>query len=305
MDLSIPRFCGAPVTAQQQQMAIDLVNRHPNLSRREVANTLCEWFEWERPNGKPKGQEAVQWLEKLEAQNKLTLPKLKNRGAKGQHRGRIIYPQEAQSKNKADTSQTDKHKQPVTGPLKSLQPIELLRLTTSLQQRQWREQVNRYHYLGVTTPFGASIRYWIISGEKQLGCLQYSSPAWRIQARDQWIGWSDTARKRNLQQLVCNSRFLIFPWVKAPNLASHALSIAKKQMRMDWREQFGITPQMIETMVDINQFQGTCYQAANYICVGNTKGRGRQDRNHQRHGQAVKSIWLLPLAKCAVKKLQD
>lgn len=292
----IPHFCGTPVTAQQQKMAVDLVQRHPSLSRRELANTLCEWFDWVRPNGKSKGQEAVQWLERLESQNKLTLPALKNCGAKGQHRGRVLYTDESDPLGGSSES-------PIVQSLKSLQPITLLRLTTSQQQSQWREQVNRYHYLGATTPFGASIRYWIMSGEEPLGCLQYSSPAWRIQSRDQWIGWSDASRKKNLQQIVCNSRFLIFPWVKVPNLASYTLCAAQKKMKEDWSTLYGTPPRMVETMVDINRFQGTCYRAANYICVGNTTGRGRQDRDNQRHGKSVKSVWLLPLCRDAVKKM--
>jgi hypothetical protein len=172
-----------------------------------------------------------------------------------------------------------------------VQPITLLRVTQSQQQSQWKEAVNRYHYLGSRTPFGASIRYWIMGAEKPLGCMQFSSPAWKMAARDRWIGWSDAARQKNLQQIVCNSRFLILPWVKVPNLASHILSIAKHELLQQWPKQFGVTPLMIETLVDSSQFKGTCYRAANYIHVGETSGRGRQDQFNQRHRVSVKSIF--------------
>ena len=173
-----PDFCGASVTAEHYQTTIDLVRRFPGLSRRELANTLCEWFDWERPNGKLKAQEATQWLETLAQQGLISLPPLKNRGAKGQHRGRIHYPQETQGQQGPST---------INKRLAEVQPVTLLRLTQAEQQAKWREQVNRYHYLGATMPFGASIRYWIMSPEGCLGCMQFSSPAWRIKARDQWI----------------------------------------------------------------------------------------------------------------------
>jgi len=289
-----PDFCGASVTAEHYQTAIDLVKRFPELSRRELANTLCEWFEWERPNGKLKAQEATQWLEKLAQQGLISLPALKNKGAKGQHRGRINYPQEEHDQKMPSM---------INKRLAEVQPVTLLRLTQAEQQATWREQMNRYHYLGAATPFGASIRYWIMSSEACLGCMQFSSPAWRIKARDQWIGWSDTQRKARLQHIVCNSRFLIFPWIKIQNLASHVLSIAKTQLSRDWTEQYGVNPLLIETMVDPRYFQGTCYRAANYIHVGQTTGRGRQDKHNQRHGMAIKSVFMLPLTKKAIQQL--
>lgn len=292
--VTIPLFNGATVTHEQYKITLDLVTRFPHLSRLELANTLCEWFEWERPSGKPKAQEATQWLEKLELQGVISLPGLKNKGPRGQHRGRTHYTQEENSLHRPAMIEKN---------LVEVQPVTLLRVTQSQQQSQWKEAVNRYHYLGASTPFGASIRYWIMGADEQLGCMQFSSPAWKMAARDRWIGWSDAARQKNLQQIVCNSRFLILPWVKVPNLASHVLSIAKHELLQQWPKQFGVTPLMIETLVDSSQFQGTCYRAANYIHVGETTGRGRQDQFNQRHGESVKSIFLIPLVKGATKYL--
>ncbi len=209
----IPLFSGATVTHEQYETTLDLLKRFPHLCRRELANTLCEWFEWERPNGKLKAQEATQWLEKLELQGVISLPGLKNRGPRGQYRGRVYY---AQDENRQQT--------PIEKNLSEVQPRTFRRLTETQQQGQWNEQVNRHHDLGASTPFGASLRYWIMGGVDKLGCLQFSSPAWKMAARDRWIGWSEKVRQQNLQRIVCNSRYLIFPWVKVPNLASHMLS---------------------------------------------------------------------------------
>ncbi len=288
----VPLFSGATVTHEQYETTLDLLKRFPHLSRRELANTLCEWFEWERPNGKLKAQEATQWLEKLELQGVISLPGRKNRGPRGQYRGREYY-----------TQDENRQQPPIEKNLTEVQPVTLLRVTETQQQRQWNEQVNRHHYLGACTPFGASLRYWIMGGEDKLGCMQFSSPAWKMAARDHWIGWSDKVRQQNLQRIVCNSRFLVFPWVKVPNLASHILSIARNELLQEWPKQFGVMPLMVENLVDSSCFSGTCYRAANYIHVGETSGRGRQDRFNQHHGTAVKSIFLLPLSKGAVKHL--
>ena len=162
----------------------------------------------------------------------------------------------------------------------------LTRVQNSSQRQLWCEYVDRYHYLGYRIPFGAQLRYFIQSGIDQasLGCLQFSSPAWRMAARDQWIGWSDEQRRRNLQKIISNSRFLIFPWVQVKNLASSVLSLAAKTVPHDWIDCYGRRPVLMETLVDEKQYNGTCYQAANWVCVGETTGRGRMDRQNKRKG---------------------
>jgi hypothetical protein len=140
---------------------------------------------------------------------------------------------------------------------------------------------------------------------RYLGCLQYSSPAWRIKARDEWIGWSDDVRRINLQRIVNQSRFLILPWVQVQNLGSHVLAKSVRQLPELWRRQFGVSPLLAETLVDISRYAGTCYRAANWICVGETSGRGRMDVEHLRHGAAVKRLFLYPLVKDARRRLLD
>jgi hypothetical protein len=130
-----------------------------------------------------------------------------------------------------------------------------------------------------------------------LGCLQFSSPAWRMSPRDKWITWNDEQRKRNLQKIVNNSRFLLLPWVKIKNLASSALSLACRQIREDWQCCFGYRPVLMETLVKTSKFKGTCYKAANWVHVGTTTGRGRMDRNRKRKDMETKEIYLYPLVR--------
>jgi hypothetical protein len=123
-------------------------------------------------------------------------------------------------------------------------------------------------------------------------------------ARDRWIGWDDETRARRLQHIVNNSRFLILPWVRVRNLASSVLSRATRALSRDWERDYGWQPWLLETLVDQSRFAGTCYRAANWMAVGETTGRGRQDRLHQRHGAAPKTIFMYPLIANVRDQLQ-
>jgi hypothetical protein len=120
-----------------------------------------------------------------------------------------------------------------------------------------------------------------------------------MHARDAWIGWSDAQRQHNLQQIVNNGRFLILPGVRVKGLASRILALSARQMPGDWERHYGCRPLLLETLVDAARFRGTCYRAANWIPVGQTAGRGRMDREHKAHGQAVKDIYVYPLVRNA------
>jgi len=178
-------------------------------------------------------------------------------------------------------------------------PLLLTRVEKKDQRDLWYEYIDRYHYLGYQLPFGAQLRYFIETGKEQktiLGCLQFSSPAWKMAPRDRWIQWNNEQRKRNLQKVINNSRFLILPWVRVKNLASSVLALAARVVPDDWHSCYGYRPVLMETLVERMRFKGTCYKAANWVYVGTTTGRGRMDRRHKRHGMVPKKIYLYPLA---------
>ena len=159
----------------------------------------------------------------------------------------------------------------------------------------FRQLIQRYHYLGYRVPIGAHLRYFVQSASGQmLACLQWSSPAWQMAARDLWIGWSSHQRARYLQYIVNNSRFLILPWVRVNGLASSILARAARQLLDDWRQHYGYQPLLLETLVDTARFTGTCYRAANWIYLGETTGRGRMDQHH-RIAIIPKMIFVFPL----------
>jgi len=278
---SAPRFCGETVTGEQLELIQSITKRYQKLSRTELAATACELLGWVRNNGKPKTVEGLRYLEKLEQLQQIKLPAARKRRAKSTAVAIAL-------------SESGDHS-PVETSLRQLPPISLQRVVTPEQRNRWRSLIEQHHYLGHKIAFGAHLRYLIQAEETILGCLQFSSPAWRLRSRDDWIGWDDARRKLNLQHVLCNSRFLILPWIQVPNLASHVLAKSAKQIVLDWPEQYHIRPWLLETMVDATRFSGTCYRAANWIGVGETSGRGRDDRAHRRHGAAPKQVWLYPL----------
>jgi hypothetical protein len=182
-----------------------------------------------------------------------------------------------------------------------------VQLVESQQQRLlFRQLLSRYHYLGYAMPYGARLQYLAYVSRPRrevVGCVQFSSPAWRMKVRDQWIGWDDATRKLRLQHIVNNSRLLVVAHIR--NLVSMTLSCALKRLRADWLRQYGVDPWLVETLVDRQRFYGGCYRAANWTVLGETSGRGRMDRTHQRHGAQVKTVLVYPLVKNTRRRLTN
>jgi hypothetical protein len=280
------KFCGKSVTDKELKLILELSKDFWGISRCELANTVCELLGWIRPSGRLKTVECVQFLEKLELRSFLRLPKLRQGKPKG-------------TKSRTKRTSLGEEGSALIGSVKEVKPVTLLMVTQTKDREIWKELVDRYHYLGYKVPFGACLRYLIEvrHPEKQLvGCLQFSSPAWRVKARDGWIGWEPATREKNLQKIVQNSRFLILPWCKVRGLASHVLSLAARQIGQSWEKAFKVSPVLLETFVDLSRYKGTCYRAANWVHLGETQGRGRMDRENE-YGEPVKSLWVYPLAK--------
>lgn len=290
-------FCGRTFGPGELELMRQTARDFSALGVTEIARTVCELLEWTRPSGGLKNHECRQLLERLQAEGFLKLPELRHLGGRGPRR--------------ADVRGADPFRISGTGPepapvacASECEPLELVLVDGTTESRRWREQIERYHYLGCRVPFGANLRYWVRHEERELACLLWTSPAWKMQARDEWIGWSDDQRRHNLQRIVNNGRFLILPWVQVKGLASKILALSARQMPHDWESRYGHRPLLLETLVDAARFRGTCYRAANWIHVGQTTGRGRMDREHAAHGQAIKDIYVYPLARDARQHLR-
>lgn len=291
----VARFCGRDVPEAGLDTIREIVAEFPGLSRLELAATVCEAVGWLRPSGSPKIRECREWLEGLEASSLVVLPDKQN----GRQKGASIP---------VPVTEQGEPGQALEGALQDFGPILIERVAAKAERRLWRELVGRYHYLGHAVPYGGHLRYLVWASKPVravVGCVQVSSPAWRMAARDQWIGWDDGTRAVNLQRILSNSRFLILPWVRVKNLASHVLSRLARRVGADWHEQYGVEPFLLETLVDAERFEGTCYRAAGWTALGNTTGRGRMDREHRREGLSPKRLFVKPLVEDAPGRLRE
>lgn len=275
-------FSGRRFTRKQLAQVQETVQLFPNLSRKELALTVCEHLEWTTPTGQNKIHSCLTLLTELEAHGIVTLPATRVKQAPS-------HPIPAF------------HEPPVTAPLTdtlaAIAPITLHRVVSKEERENWKAYLQTYHYLGYKHPMGAQLGYLVVSAARQhpLGCLLFSaSAAWALAPRDHWIGWDTTHRRKLLPWVLRNDRFLIFPWIDVPNLASHVLALATQQIGDDWVEVYGYRPVLIETFVDPSRFAGTCYRAANWHCVGHTEGRGRFGSTSDRP-PTKKEIFLYPL----------
>ena len=289
------RYSGRKFTPKELALIREVVENFPGLSRKELAQTVCELLGWKRPSGGLKGQECREFLERLELAGALTLPE-KQQGRPVGSRTRVPV-----------TARGDRGRD-LIGEVSEFAPIEIEAVETADQRLLFRELVGRHHYLGHAVPFGAQLRYLVYASKPDrmvVGCVQFSSPAWRMAVRDAWVGWDDGTRRRNRQRVLNNSRFLILPWVRVKNLASSVLSLAVRRLCVDWPRRYGVEVLLVETLVDTSRYSGHCYRAANWIRLGETTGRGRMDREHLRHGASTKAVLVYPLRKDAAHRLRD
>lgn len=276
-------MCGRVFTWRELEEIEETVRLFPRLSQKELANTICEHLSWVTPNGRYKTESCMQLLKKLEVRGIIKLPEPRN--SVRQSRGQVAAGPQVEAGPE------------IVGSVAQLSPIELEPVLGREGIRLWNEYVERYHVLGYKRPFGAHQRYFIVTRgkeEQRLGCMLFAASAWALAARDEWIGWSEADRSQRLYLIVNNTRFLIFPWVRIRNLASKALSLAARRIRMDWQARYGYRPVLLETFVDAGKYRGTCYQAANWIYLGETVGRGRMDRYTQ-YLSTPKQIYVYPL----------
>jgi hypothetical protein len=277
-------LCGRYFTAQEIEDIQETIESC-GLSWTELVQTVCEHLKWVTPAGRNKADSCAKALRKLSAQGILKLPE-----------GTSV--RKGKEKEKAvEVSERTEAEEELSGTVREFEPVEVMPVLGRESIRLWNEYVERYHGLGYKRPFGAHQRYFIVDGTgRRLGCLMFAASAWSLGERDEWIGWSERDRAQRLNWVVSNTRFLIFPWVRVRNLASAALSRVAARIGRDWQERYGYAPVLLETFVDAERYRGTCYQAANWIRLGMTAGRGRMDR-HTQYLSTPKIIYVYPLVR--------
>lgn len=281
-DARLPAFCGCRLSRDDWEIIREIIDTC-GLSRWQLAMTICECLGWLRPNGNPKTRECFEWLGVVAELGVLAIP--------------AVQARKPQVRTPIEHTDVGRERPVREGTLGDVRPVEIELVKTASQRAVWRELVDRHHYLGDAVPYGAQLRYLmtISTPDREIaGCLQFSSPAWKLETRDRWLGWDDRARLEKLQRIVNNSRFLILPWLRIKGLASHVLSRAAHRLVDDWEEAYAVRPVLLETFVETGRFSGTCYRAANWIVLGETAGRGRQDREN---------LWAEPVKTCLVRPL--
>ena len=284
-------FCGREFTSEEVSLIQEVVETCSRISRMELAQTVCELLDWKRPNGRLKFRECRDLLVRLESQGVLTLPAKRSSGPRKP--GKYIAP--------AEEGQVHSD---LTGSVEEFTPLDVELVESEEQRSLFRDLLSRYHYLGYAMPYGARLQYLVYVSRPRrevVACVQFSSPAWQMKVRDQWIGWDHETRKLRLQHIVNNSRLLLVARIR--NLASMTLSCVFKRLRTDWRRQYAVDPWLAETLVDRQRFDGGCYRAANWAVLGETTGRGRMDKTRRRIGAQVKTVWVYPLIKNARRRL--
>jgi hypothetical protein len=274
--------CGRPVTHQDINEIQETVNLFSNLSRKELTQTICEHLNWRTVAGANKIDACMKMLEKLEDINALQLPV--KRAMKKPKRTKISI-----------TSRTDPQLA-IVGDLRDIDNVNLEIITAEERIKLWNEYVLRYHYLGYKKSFGYTIRYFIKSDQDILGCILFSGASKSIGVRDEWIGWAQNQRLRNLSWVINNSRFLLFPWVNVRNLVSHIWGRIFRSIQSDWRNQWGFSPVLMETFVDPKLYRGTSYLASNWEYLGMTTGQGLV-RKGKTYKTSPKKIYVKSLAK--------
>lgn len=276
---------GRQVTATDLDTIRDLIAAHPDWHRTRLSQELCRHWNWVNEKGCLKDMAARSLLRKLDDGELIELP-APVRSANNRFRNRPV------ALDSLDLQTTS-----IKGNLSTLQPIQIQPVENTAASRQFRGLLQQHHYLGYYGPVGENLQYLIHDRHgRLLGCMLYGAAAWQIADRDRFIGWDETARQQGLSRIANNMRFLILPWVQVPHLASHLLARTRRRISPDWQEKYGHPILLLETFVEQQRFAGTCYQADNWICVGQTRGRSR---NHKSGDPRVpiKSVWLYPLCR--------
>src|SRR3990172_6612503 len=265
------------------------VRDQPQWSRAELARRVCKWLDWRTANGKHNEMSCRVALGRLAERGLIDLP----------------APRRSVRFGGASFAQTQLSvPSRLEGTVQELRGLKLIVVTSKDRERdrQWKKLVATHHYLGYRPLCGAQVRYLIAWEHGYVGALGFSAAALYLKARERWIGWSHPARQCHLPKVVANSRFVIAGGVRVKNLASKVLGMAQRRLPEDWSQAYGYKPLLLETYVESKRFAATSYRAANWIHVGKTRGRGRQDREH-RHNKPIKDIYLYPFVPHSQKRL--
>jgi hypothetical protein len=277
------RYRGRIITSEEILFLRQFIAEQPHLSRRKLSAKICEAWDWKQANGALRDMVCRGLLLMLHRAGEIELPAV-----------RFVARNPFVERERPAPVLTDTT--PVITCLKTLQPVEVQQVRRTSDEPLFNSLIEHYHYLGYEQPVGEHLKYLVWSQHRPIACMAWSSAPRHLGSRDRFIGWSQEARKRNICFIAYNTRFLILPWIQVPHLASHILSRVTTAISRDWEQMYGHPIYFVETFIDPERFRGTCYRAANWVLMGRTTGRGKDDLTH-RQNRSIKEVFGLPLTR--------
>jgi hypothetical protein len=283
------RYRGREVTSKDVGTINKLIAQNPDLSRRRLSEKLCKKWNWVQPNGNLKDMVCRGLMLELHRRELITLP-----------------PKRKSPPNpfvqRARPALVEVDESPLWASLKKIGDVELRQVRKSTEESLVNSLVEHHHYLGYVQPVGEHLKYLVTAEGRPIGCFFWSSAPRHLGPRDRYVGWSQTARKENIRFIAYQTRFLILPWVRVPHLASHLLGRMSRQLSSDWQQVYAHPIYFTETFVDPTRYAGTCYKAANWVYLGMTTGRGKDDLT-MKPNRPLKQVYGYPLHRGFRRKL--
>jgi hypothetical protein len=284
-------YRGRIITPEDILFLRQFIAEHSQLSRRKLSAKVCEAWQWKQANGALCDMVCRGLLLMLHRAGEIQLPEV-----------RFVARNPFVKRERPQPMLIDTT--PVIAPLNELRPVEVQQVRRTGDEPLFNSLIEHHHYLGYEQPVGEHLKYLVWAQGRPIACMAWSSAPRHLGSRDRFIGWSGEARRRNIRYLAYNTRFLILPWVEVPHLASHILGRMARQISQDWERIYGHPIYLLETFIDPERFRGTCYRAANWILLGRTTGRGKDDQTH-RPNRSIKEVFALPLHRRFHELLQN
>jgi Domain of unknown function (DUF4338) len=280
---TILRYRGRVITAADVTFIQELIAREPGASRRRLSVRLCQAWGWVQANGAPRDMVCRGLMLALARAGHIELPPV-----------RWVNRNPLVERRRPDPIDVDQS--PLEAKLSELGPLRFQAVRRTPEESLFNGLLETHHYLGYTQPVGEHLKYVVYAGERPVACFAWSSAPRHLGPRDRHLGWSAEDRRRNIRFVAYNSRYLILPWVHVEHLASHLLGRMVKMLAGEWQRAYGHPVYFAETFVNTERFRGTCYRAANWISLGHTTGRGKNDHTH-RANRSIKEVLGYPLAR--------
>lgn len=275
------RYRGREVRHSDVVFIRELIASHPQLSRRVLSRKLCEAWRWVQPNGRVRDMVCRGLMLALDRGGHIVLPAV-----------RKAMPNPLATRSRPTLVDVDRTL--VCATLGELGQLEFRQVRRRAEERLCNALIEQHHYLGYTHPVGEHLKYVVYAGQRPVACFTWSSAPRHLGPRDRFIGWSAEARRRNIGLVAYNARFLILPWIEVRNLASYLLARMMRRLSQDWQRVYAHPIYFAETFVEPDRFTGACYRAANWVCLGRTTGRGKDDLTH-RPNRPLKDVLGYPL----------